>query len=200
MEFKEIVETRYATKRFDGQVLSGEKIDQLLEIIRMSASSFGLQPYVIKIVTDDAVKKELMPASFGQEQITTCSHLLVFCANLDVKGRIDEYAKLMGKSGVPQENIMPYIDVMKKFEAGLDEQGKLSWAQRQTYIAVGNAINGAKSLGFDSCPMEGFDPKAYSEILKLPENLIPSVLVTVGYAADEPKPKLRYPKHVLFQA
>jgi nitroreductase / dihydropteridine reductase len=75
---------------------------------------------------------------------------------------------------------------------------QLSWAQRMMFLAVSNAINGAKSLGFDSCPMEGFNAAEYSKILNLPENLVPTALVTIGYAADTPRPKFRLPKEEVF--
>ena len=74
----------------------------------------------------------------------------------------------------------------------MNEEQKKSWAQKQTYIALGNALNGAKALGFDSCPMEGFNPEEYSKILALPKNIIPSVLCAIGYAADEPPTKIRF--------
>jgi nitroreductase len=88
--------------------------------------------------------------------------------------------------------------MMHDFEKNLTEEQKLSWAQRQTYLALGNAVNGAKSLGFDSCPMEGFDPKAYAEMLDLPKHLVPAVLCPIGYASDTPKQKLRFPAEDVF--
>jgi nitroreductase len=70
---------------------------------------------------------------------------------------------------------------------------KLAWSQAQTYLALGNALNGAKALGFDSCPMGGFDPKEFSRILAIPP-LVPVMLCPVGYAADRPMPKVRFKK------
>ena len=80
----------------------------------------------------------------------------------------------------------------------MSEEQKLSWSQRQAFLALGNALNGAKSLGFDSCPMEGFDPKEYAKILGLPGNLVPTALCPIGYASDKPNPKLRFPKDEVF--
>jgi len=198
MEFKEIVEKRYATKKFDGKKIPQDKVDEFLEIIRMSCSSFGLQPYRIKVVEDKETKEKLSPAAFNQSQITTCSHLLIFCADTDIKKRIEKYRELMSQGNVPEEKIDSSIKIMEGFEKGLSDEKRLSWSQRQTYLAIGNAVNGAKSLGFDSCPMEGFSPEEFSKILSLPENLVPAALVTIGYADDKPKPKIRYPKEDLF--
>ena len=198
MEFKDIVKERYATKKFNGEKISKEKIDELFEMIRMSASSYGLQPWKVKVIEDPETKEKLFPFSFNQPQITSCSHLLVFCANIDLKGQIDKYENMMKEEGIPEDKIKFYIGMMGGSEEAMSDDQKLCWAQRQLYLALGNAINGAKSLGFDSCPMEGFDPKEYSKILELPENIIPTALVTIGYAADDPMPKIRFPKEDLF--
>ena len=198
MEFKEIVMKRYATKKFDGKKVDQKKVDDLLELIRYSASSFNIQPWKIKVVTDQKIKEQLSKASWDQPQIISCSHLLVFCADKDVLGKIKALEKAMIKNGAKKDDIKGYIDMMNGFANKLDDAGKLSWAQRQVYLAMGNAINGAKSLGLDSCPMEGFDPVDYSRILKLPSNIVPTALVPVGHAADTQPPKTRFSKEEVF--
>jgi nitroreductase len=104
----------------------------------------------------------------------------------------------MRSANVPEENVNQFYNMVNGFISSLPAEQRLSWAKNQVYLAVGNALNGAKSLGLDSCPMEGFDAKAYSKILKLPANLVPSVVVPVGYAADTPRPKLRFAKKDVF--
>ena len=198
MEFKQIVVERYATKSFDGKKIPDTKLNELFDIIRYAASSYNIQPYVIKVVADAKLKEQLSAAAWNQPQIKSSSHLLIFCANKDIKENISRIEKTMIKSGAKAEDIKSYIDLMSNFEKKMTDEQKLSWAQRQTYIALGNAINGAKSLGFDSCPMEGFDPVAFSKILKLPTNLVPTALCTIGYANDTPRPKLRSSREELF--
>jgi nitroreductase len=198
MEFKQVVEQRYATKKFDGKKIDQKKVDELLELIRMSASSFGIQPYKIKVVSDDKTKKLLQAASWNQENVGTASHVLIFCANTDVLGNIKLLEKAMIKNGATKEGLKGYIDMMTGFVNNLNDEAKKVWTQKQAYIALGNAINGAKALGFDSCPMEGFSPAEYSKILKLPTTLIPTVVCPIGYAADKPKPKARLDKKDLF--
>lgn len=198
MDFKQIVENRYATKKFDGQAIPQNKIDELLEFIRLAPSSFNIQPWKIKIITDQKTKEKLLAHSWGQQQVTTCSHLLVFCANTDVKGNIDLLEKTMIEHGAKAESIAPYVQLMRDFEKSMKDEQKLSWAAKQAYIALGNAMNGAKYLGFDSCPMEGFDFAEYAKELKLPKNLVPVVVCPVGYASDTPKPKLRFKKEEVF--
>jgi len=198
MDFEKIVQERYATKHFDGRKIPESKVNRLLGIIRYAPSSFNIQPWVVKVITDPETKEKLAPASWNQPQITSCSHLLVFCANKDIAGNIDKLEKLMIKSGAKPQDIKQYIDMMRNFEKGMNDEQRLSWAQRQTYLALGNALNGAKSLGFDSCPMEGFDPKAYVKILNLPANIVPTALCPIGYTKDTQRDKLRFPKEEVF--
>jgi nitroreductase / dihydropteridine reductase len=198
MEFKDIVMQRYATKKFDGRKIEQKKIDELLEMIRYSASSLNVQPWRIKVISDPKLKEELAPASYNQAQITTSSHLLVFCADTDLANRVKVLEKYLIKSGATKESLKGYIDMIHGSIDNMSSDQKLSWAQRMMFLAVGNAINGAKSLGFDSCPMEGFNPAEYSRILKLPGNLVPTAIVTIGYAADTPRPKFRLPKEEVF--
>jgi nitroreductase/dihydropteridine reductase len=198
MEFKEIVMKRYATKKFDGRKIEQKKVDELLEIIRFSASSSNVQPWRIKVISDPKVLEKLSPVSFNQAQITTCSHLLVFCADKDLKGKAALLEKTLIKNGGTKESLKGYMDMINGIINRMSAEQQLSWAQRQTFLPLGNAINGAKSLGFDSCPMEGFIPAEYSKILKLPENLVPTAIVTIGYAADTPRPKFRLAKEDVF--
>ena len=194
MDFADIVMSRYATKKFDGRTIPDTKINELLELVRFAPSALNLQPWKIKVVTDQNIKEQLKPAAFDQEQITTCSHLLVFCADPDYDNLIRRLGVLLKKSGVSQEMQERVIGMAIQFTKPMSPEQKLAWSQAQTYLALGNALNGAKSLGFDSCPMGGFDPKEFSRILKVPPPLVPTMLCPVGYAADKPMQKLRFPK------
>ncbi|MEK6916709.1 MAG: NAD(P)H-dependent oxidoreductase [Nanoarchaeota archaeon] len=198
MEFKEIVMKRYATKLFNGKIIPEYKISELLDIIRYAPSSFNIQPWKIKVITDKELKEKLEPHAYNQKQITTCSHLLVLCARTDVMDQIKRLKKRMVEKGIDEKSAATYSEYMSGAMQGKSEAEYLSWAQRQVYLALGNALNGAKYLGFDSCPMEGFDSKKFAEILELPKHLIPSVLCPVGYAADEQKNKLRFKKEDMF--
>ena len=194
MQFKDIVMQRYAVKKFDGKKVSDDMISELLELVRFAPSALNLQPWKIHIVTDQKVKEQLLPASYNQQQVTTCSHLLVFCADTDYDDLIRRLGILMQRKGVSPEMKKMVLDMARQFTAGMSTDQKRAWSQAQTYLALGNALNGAKALGFDSCPMGGFDPEEYSRILKIPANLVPVMLCPVGYAADKPMPKIRFPR------
>lgn len=198
MEFSEIVHKRYAVKKFDGRIVPQEKIDKLRELIRFAPSSFNIQPWFIVMVSDPEQKQRLQEAGMNQAQIGTCSHLFVFCANTHIAAKIHALEQLMIAQGASKESIKDYIGMMHSFEAAMTPEQRLSWAQRQLYLALGNAVNGAASLGFDSCPMEGFDPAAFSRILQLPSHIVPTALCAVGYAADSPRAKLRFAGNDVF--
>lgn len=194
MEFMKIVMSRYATKKFDGKKIPEKKIDELLEMVRFAPSALNLQPWKIKLVTDQKTKDLLKPAAFNQEQVTTCSHLLVFCADPDYDSLIRRLGALLKTSGVPVETQKMITDMAAGFASPMSPEQRLAWSQAQTYLALGNALNGAKALGFDSCPVGGFDPKEFSRILKIPSPLVPTMLCPVGYAADKPMQKVRFAK------
>ena len=198
MEFSEIVMKRYAAKKFDGKLVPEAKVTELKEMIRYSASSFGLQPWKIKVVADQETKDKLMAASWGQPQVGTASHVLVLCADDDIGSLITKLEEALIKAGASKESLKGYVDTMRGFAEGKDGAARLAWAQKQVYLALGNALNGAKSLGFDSCPMEGFDPAQYSKILGLPDNIVPTVVCPIGYAADKPRPKARFERKDVF--
>ena len=161
MEFADIVMSRYATKKFDGRKIPETRINELLEMVRFAPSALNLQPWKIKVVTDQKIKEQLKPAAFNQEQVTTCSHLLVFCADPDYDSLIQRLGALLKKSGAPEEMQKMIVGMAVQFTRTMSQEQKLAWSQAQTYLALGNALNGAKSLGFDSCPMGGFDPKEF---------------------------------------
>jgi nitroreductase len=194
MQFKDIVMQRYATKKFDGKKISEDMVGELLELVRFAPSALNLQPWKIKIVSDQKIKDQLLVASNNQPQVTTCSHLLVFCADTDYEGLIQRLEVLMQKNGIPEDMKKMVIGMSREFTGKMSEDQKRAWSQAQTYLALGNALNGAKALGFDSCPMGGFDPAEYSRILKIPANLVPVMLCPVGYAADKPMAKIRFPR------
>jgi len=193
MDFKECVERRYATKRFDGRPIPDAAVRELLELVRLAPSALNLQPWRIRVVSDPAQKEALKPAAFGQEQIMTCSHLLVFCADPDYGGLIRRLDALLATNGVPEETRSAIVEMAARFADAMTPEQRLAWSQAQTYLALGNALNGAKSLGFDSCPMTGFDPAAFSRLLAIPDPLVPVILCPIGYAADSPGPKIRLP-------
>jgi nitroreductase len=174
----------------------------ILEAIRMTPTSFGLQPYHFYVVSNQETKDKIQAAGWNQPQIGTCSHLIVFVACTDLLRLKDEYFDLMS-GGNPEirANLKGYEDMVTGFASSKDEAAALIWAAKQTYIAHGFALAAAAELEIDSCAMEGFDPAAVGEILGLPANQKALVLLPIGYRAEgeAPRgPKVRFSKEALF--
>jgi nitroreductase / dihydropteridine reductase len=197
MDFKEIVQKRYAAKAFDGRPIPAAAIDELLELIRFAPSSLNLQPWKIKVIADPAQKARLLPACWNQPQISSCSHLLVLCANLDLEGLIRSLEQTLKAGTFPdavRERMLGYAGELQKKLTPIE---RLVWAQCQVYLALANALHGATALGFAACPMTGFEQKEVARILKLPPTLVPTALCPVGYPADLPLPKLRFAREAI---
>lgn len=193
MEFQEIVEQRYAAKKFESRPVPEEKIAQLVELIRLAPSALNLQPWKVKIVSDPQVKEQLAAATENQEMAATASHILVFCANSDIAPLIEKVSAGMTAAGVPEEIRNHVLELANGVNESLSPEQKKEWATRQVYLAVGNAVNGAKALGFDSCPVTSFQPEEFARILNIPAHLHPVIICPLGYAAHPAKPKLRFP-------
>lgn len=195
MDFSEIVTSRHAAKRFDERALPPDQVEALLDLIRLAPTSLNLQPWCVVVVSESQTKEALAEAAWGQAQIGSCAHLLVFCANTRLEELADRLEERMRAAS--SEPVEGYMTMVRGWIARLGAE-RLGWAQRQTYLALGNGLNGAKSLGFDSCPMEGFQADAFAELLGLPEHLVPTALLAIGYAADTPRPKLRFARDEMF--
>jgi nitroreductase/dihydropteridine reductase len=199
MDFNGIIMSRYATKKFDGKKIDEDTVDQICEMTRFTPSALNIQPWKIKVVSDQETKDKLSAASMDQPQVSTCSHLMVFCADTDMEGNAQKLVESMNKMGVPEENMKQFEGVIEYFLGNFGKiEAALSEAQANVFMAAITAIYAAKSLGVDSCPMQGFDQSAYTEILNLPSGLVPSIIVPMGYPADNQMPKMRFPKEDIF--
>ena len=180
---------RYATKKFDAsKKVTAEDLATLKEAIRLSASSYGLQPYKVFIIENPEIRAQLQPASWGQTQIVDASQVIVF-ANMTDFGddEINAYFDNMTSTrGISIEAVQGYKDFMKSKINALSAEAKSNWTAKQTYLALGNLLNAAAELKIDVTPMEGFEADKYNEILGLTEKgLNASVVATIGYRHDE---------------
>lgn len=180
---------RYATKKFDAsKKVSPEDLHTLKEAIRMSSSSYGLQPYKIIIVENPELRAQLQPACWGQSQIVDASHLFIFANDTNVgDDAINNFLNTISETReTPIEALTGYGDFMKSKITTLDPEVKKVWTSKQTYLALGNLLNAAAELKIDITPMEGFDPAQVNQILGLDKlNLNASLIATVGYRHQE---------------
>lgn len=197
---------RYATKKFDSsKKLSSEEVAQLLEGIQLTASSYGLQPYEVFVISDQEVKTKLKPAAFNQPQITDASHIFVFAGlkKLD-ENYIDNFLENISKTrNIELSELKGLKNMLHKSILSLPQSDQQLWAKNQAYIALGNFLSAAANLKIDTCPMEGFDTIEFDKILGLPEkNLSTAVIATAGYRspgdAAQHAAKVRKHKEELF--
>jgi nitroreductase len=182
---------RYATKAFDPEKkVSKEDLETLLEGLRLTPSSFGLQPWAFVVVETQEILEKLLPVSWNQQQVTQASHTFVLCRKESMdEAYVDRYiADLCEKRGMKVEDMGGLSKVIKDFLSKHSEEALTSWMSDQVYIALGQLMTVAATLKIDACPMEGFDSNAYDEILGLKEKGLRSVVVCpVGYRASDDK-------------
>lgn len=188
-ELLQNLQWRYATKKMNPtKPVSSEKVDFILEAIRLSASSSGLQPYDVLVVTNPEIREQIVPHAWDQKQITDGSHLLVFAAwdNYTAE-RINTMFDLVNeKRGFKNEGWENYRQMLLNTYPKRDPETNFQHAARQAYIGLGSALIAAAEMKVDSTPMEGFNPDKVDEILGLKERGLKSViLLPLGYRADE---------------
>ena len=179
---------RYATKAMNGQVVPQEKIDNILEAIRLAPTSSGLQPFEVFVITNKEIKAQIREIAWNQSPVTDCSHLLVFAAwDNYTADRINYMFDLTNEiRGFKNEGWENYRQMLLDGYPKRDAEVNFEHAARQTYIAFMAAIMQASFEGVDSTPMEGFDPAALDKILGLREkNLRSTILLPIGYRDAE---------------
>ncbi len=192
--FLNMMHFRHACKIFDEtKVINDEDLDYLLEAFRLSPSSFGMEPWRLLVIADKKIKKDLKPLCWNQNQITTCSHLIVI--KIDKKSVLDdEYIKKMfARRGLSEDATKAYIKRYKEF---LKNQDISCWCKKQCYIAAANMMSAAAFIGIDSCPIEGFDKEEverYFELDTKKEEI--ALILTFGYRLKAAPKKQRLSKN-----
>lgn len=193
---------RYATKIFDkNKKVPGETIDALLEVLRLSPSSIGLQPWKFILIKDEDVRRQIMDLSMDQSQITDASHLLLLCSlnDMDVKyiDKLITYDKEVCKNDRSayadfRPHAVDYLNAMSKPQLR-------EWMAEQTYIALGFLLSACAMFRIDACPMEAFDREKTNQLLKLDQYGVNCrTLVAIGYRSTDDhhafNKKVRFPK------
>lgn len=181
---------RYATKKMDSsKVVPKAKLEQILEAIRLSASSSGLQPYEILVVSNKEIREKIRTIAWDQSQITDCSYLLVFAAwdHYTAQRINDAFDMTEEIRNFKSETGTAYRKNLLTNYTARDPEINFAHAAKQAYIALGTGLIAAAYEQVDSTPMEGFDPAALDEILNLRARGLRSVvLLALGYRkADE---------------
>src|SRR3954463_1075041 len=184
---------RYATKKFDpAKKIPADYWHALEQSLILSPSSIGLQPWKFFVVTDQAMKTQLMPASYRQAQVVDCSHFVVFTVRRDLDAEHVErhIARMMEVTGAAPDSLAKFRTMTMKNLDKARTAGTLdTWQEHQVYIALGKFMASAAVLGVDTCPMEGIEPAKYDEILGLTGG---HYATAVGCAAGYRSPDDKY--------
>jgi nitroreductase len=187
----EKLNARYACKKFDEtKKISDVTWNALEEAMRLTPSSFGLQPWKFIVVKDASLRSTLRKHSWNQNQIETASHLLVIATKTDMTAKdVDSFLEEIAHTrNIPVQALTEYGNMMKGFigNFGDNKEAVQTWTAKQGYIALGFLLESAAILDLDACPMEGFDAAQYNELLGLNNSgFTATVVCTVGYRASD---------------
>jgi nitroreductase/dihydropteridine reductase len=180
---------RYATKKFDkDKKLSSAKLLTLKHAFNLTATSFGLQTLKLVIVEDPTIRRSLVANAYGQKQVLEASHLLVICIQDNILNNdvIEYYDNIKSIRNTSETILKPYKEDLIKMMKNMTVDERLQWSKNQAFIALGNLMTVCAIESIDSCPMEGFNPEKFDQILQLKEKNLKSVLLLpVGYRADD---------------
>ena len=180
---------RYAVKKFDeNKSLSETQINILKEAFNLTATSYGLQPIKMVVIQNKDIQQQLVEYSWNQPQVLQASHVLVLCIPKEYTAKdIDSYFSLVKDiRNTPDKILNPFKEMLTSSIASKKQEELTIWNKNQAYIALGNLMTVAANEKIDSCPMEGFIPEKYDEILGLDKHNLTSVLVLpVGFRAED---------------
>ena len=203
MSFLAQLEWRHATKGFvPGKKVSDADLGKILHAIRMAPTSYGLQPFEVVVIQDQALQDKLLPHAYGQKQISTAAALLVFVARTDVLSRIDQLMTgLTGGNADARAGLKGYEAAMRGNAQTMTPADAKSWCGKQAYIAMAFGLAACAELKIDSCPMEGFSSPEFDKILGLPSGHFSVCLMPIGYRdpSTPPRDKFRFPEADLFK-
>ncbi|MFD1294621.1 NAD(P)H-dependent oxidoreductase [Lutibacter holmesii] len=183
------LEWRYATKKFDAtKKLSNQQVDTLKKAFNLTATSFGLQPLKMVVISNKELQEKILEHAYYQRQVADASHLLVLCIENDTTSEdINNYFDLEKKTRNIEESVISnFRKQLLEMYANKSLEEKQQSAIYQTYIALGNLMTVCAVEKIDCCPMEGFVPSKVDELLNLEEKNLKSVLLLpVGFRADD---------------
>lgn len=188
MELLDNLKWRYAAKAMNGSAVSEDKVDRILEAASLAPTSSGLQPFEIIVIKNPEIKAEIRKIAWNQSVVTDCSHLLVFAAwDTYTADRINKMFDLTNEiRGFKNEGWENYRQMLLSSYPQKDKEVNFNHAAKQAYISFAFAMTAAAFERVDSTPIEGFDPAALDEILKLSDkNLRSCVMLTLGYRDAE---------------
>lgn len=189
MNIIESLEWRYATKKFDANKrLTSAQVELLKKAFNLTATSFGLQPLKLIVISNKELQEKFIDVAFGQRQVADASHLLVICIENDTSSDdINAYFDNVNETrGSDEQTISSFRNQLLEMYDKKSIEEKQNSAKDQAYIALGNLMTVCAVEKIDACPMEGFLPHKADELLNLEDKNLKSVLLLpVGFRAED---------------
>jgi len=187
--FMEAMNYRFATKEFDtSKKIKEEDLKQILEVGRLSPSSYGLEHWKFVVIKNQELKEKVQEVSYNQKQVGTASEVIVYLTKKKDLRANSEYIKKVFTSRMPQEVVDTLLTITSGHISSFSEERFDEWCKKQNYIAAANMMTYAASIGIDSCPMEGFDESGILKVLNLnSEEYGVALVIPFGFRVNEPK-------------
>ena len=185
MRTVDAIRSRRSIKHYDSNHdMTEEEVNELLSLAVLSPTAFNIQNWRFVVVTDRALRKQIREVAWDQAQVTDTSLFIVLCADLK------SWEKQPGRYWVnaPQEVQEFMIPAIDDYYRGKD-QVQRDEAMRSCGIAAQTLMLAAKSMGYDSCPMDGFDYEKVGELIKLPDDHVIAMFVAIGKGTKEAWPR-----------
>jgi nitroreductase len=185
MDTKQAIKARRAVKHYDADhSMTSEEINELMSLAALSPTAFNIQNWRFVVVTDAELRQKIREAAWDQAQVTDASILIVLCA--DLKAWEKEPVRYWRDAPEEvQEFVLPAIDA---YYRGKD-QVQRDEAMRSCGMAAQTLMLSAKAMGYESCPMDGFDFEKVGELINLPDDHVISMFVVVGKPTQEARPR-----------
>jgi nitroreductase len=185
VETKEAIRSRRSVKHYDPtHEMSDKEVDELLSLALLSPTAFNIQNWRFVIVKDPDMRDMIRKVAWDQEQVTDASLFIILCADLKAWEKMPErYWR-----NAPQKVRDFVLSSIDNYYRG-KEQVQRDEAMRTCGIAAQTLMLAATSMGYDSCPMDGFDFDAVGRLINLPEDHVIAMFVAIGKAAKEARPR-----------
>lgn len=193
MEVMEAIKARRSIRRFQDRPVPDELVREILEAGRLAPSASNLQTWKFKVVTDPGIRKALREAAFDQKFVERAPVVIVACADLSAFGERSKRTLELLRSGAVRPSLEMVLRSLRHGKATEIEERNLISACINVSIAVQNMVLAATSLGLGTCWVRAFVPEKVVEILSLPPECPPLILLPLGYPREDPEPRSRKP-------
>lgn len=188
---KRIMQERFSCRNFTNQKIKDENIKEILDLVRLTPSSCGLEPWKFMVVSKESDLAELSEVCNSQKQVKECSHAIIIIARNDLKGNCDFLRQQVDRRPRTPERLQKAMD---HFAARFDPQTSdeiMTYATFQCYMACANLVNIAEDLSIKSCIVAGYDSQKLTKFVGLEKNFKPVLVVALEYSDESVPPKIR---------